>query len=105
MEQLVSAAKKRFEDLMDYVKKEQHDVPFQSGRDDQAPSTDLENALDDDFKKAEAERAEMEFQFKREEDERAHELQKLQFEVNKEMLLFLRSQPPPYPVQKRGDKF
>jgi hypothetical protein len=218
-------AKKRFEDLMDYVKKEQNDVPFQSGCDDQAPSTDLENALDDlyeiycekkndakvssnstaaqkaednaraevlrnaslgmltpqqksglqerrsggkgvedtdntstpatgnkkraasstvidlmegaserfrkrqesqvarearkkekqdnkqarqdkvfDLKKADAERADKEFQFKKDEAERAHELQKLQFEVNKEMLLFLRSRPPPNPDQNGGDK-
>ena len=58
-----------------------------------------------DFKKAEAERAEKECQFKREEAERAHELQKLQFEVNKEMLLFLRSRPPPNPDQNGRDKF
>ena len=41
------AAKKRFEDLMEYVKKAQDDVPFQSGCDDQAPSTELEAGLDD----------------------------------------------------------
>jgi hypothetical protein len=37
---------------------------------------------------------EREFHFKKEEAECAHELQKFQFEVNKEMLLFLRSLPP-----------
>ena len=40
------AAKKRFEDLMEYVKKAQDNVPFQSGCDDQAPSTELEAGLD-----------------------------------------------------------
>jgi hypothetical protein len=40
-------AKKRFEDLMEYVKKEQNNVPFRSGCDDQAPSTELETGLDD----------------------------------------------------------
>ena len=41
------AAKKRFEELMAYVKKQQSDIPFQSGCDDQAPSTELECGLDD----------------------------------------------------------
>jgi ribosome-binding ATPase YchF (GTP1/OBG family) len=57
-----------------------------------------------DLKKADAERADKEFQFKKDEAERAHELQKLQFKVNKEMLLFLRSRPPPNPDQNGGDK-
>jgi hypothetical protein len=39
-------AKKRFEDLMAYVKKKEGEVPFQSGCDDLAPSTELESGLE-----------------------------------------------------------
>ena len=41
------AAKKRFEELMANVKKHQSEVPFQSGCDDQPPSTELESGLKD----------------------------------------------------------
>jgi hypothetical protein len=41
------SAKKRFKELMAYVKKHQSEVPYQSGGDDQPPSTELESGLED----------------------------------------------------------
>jgi hypothetical protein len=54
-----------------------------------------------DLKKADAERADKEFQFKKDEAERAHELQKLQFEVNKETFSSFTTSSKPRPKRRR----